>query len=91
MEYATYDTLHAGDVVKGVDGDSEWKVAQVVAETAQGREITLVRDGQYVTGYPEPGTPVEVVSRSDVSAEYAAAAALIASFGSIEVLGERWN
>lgn len=85
---ATYGTLHAGDVVRGVDDGAEWIVRQIV--WMGGLEIVLARGDVEVVGRPSPEAPVAVVRRSDVSMEAAAYAALTEGFGSVELLGERW-
>jgi hypothetical protein len=89
MEVSTYGALHAGDVVLGVDDGLPWKVAQVIKVGAL--EIVLTRPDVEVKGCPPPDAPVTVVQRSDISAEYAAAGVLIAGFGAVELLGERWS
>lgn len=81
----TYETVHTGDVVLGHDGQ-EWGVAAI-----GGGAVTLTRFGQMVTGYPPSGTPVTVLSRADTIEEARAYAALAASFGDVEVLGEVWT
>lgn len=88
----TYETLHAGDVVLGHDGQ-EWGVAGVFWMDGPGSQlaVALTRQGQTVTGYPPSGTPVTVLSRADTIEEARAYAALAASFGGVEVLGEVWN
>lgn len=86
---ATYGTLHAGDVVRGVDDGAEWMVLQVI--WVGGLEIVLARGDVEVLGRPAPSMPVSVVRRSDVSQEAAAYAALSGGFGSAELLGERWT
>lgn len=84
----TYETLHAGDLVYGHDGEV-WGVAGIVHVPRLA--VTLVREGNSVVGFPPAGTPVQVYSRSDVSGEFAAAAALIQGLGSVELLGETWT
>lgn len=81
----TYETVHTGDVVLGHDGQ-EWGVAAI-----GGGAVTLTRFGETVTGYPPSGTPVTVLSRADTIEEARAYAALAASFGDVEVLGEVWT
>lgn len=88
MNPPTYGTLHAGDVVKGPDG-AHWKVRQLV--WLGGLEVVLACGDMETVGRPDPGTPVMVVETSDISAEYAACSALIAGFGAVEILGERWS
>ena len=85
----TYETLHAGDVILGADGQ-EWGVVAISRIGGQ-LAVALTRYGQTVTGYPPPGTEVTVLSRADTIEEARAYAALAASFGEIEVLGEVWN
>lgn len=81
----TYETVHTGDVVLGHDGQ-EWGVVAI-----GGGAVTLTRYGQTVIGYPPADTPVTVLSRADTIEEARAYAALAASFGDVEVLGEVWN
>lgn len=81
----TYETVHAGDVILGHDGQ-EWGVAAI-----GGGAVTLTRFGQTVTGYPPGGTPVTVLSRADTIEEARAFAVLQQSFGDVEVVGEVWN
>ena len=81
----TYETVHAGDVVLGHDGQ-EWGVAAI-----GGGAVTLVRFGEQVTGYPPGGTPVTVLSRADTIEEARAYDVLRASYGDVEVLGEVWT
>lgn len=81
----TYETVHTGDVVLGADGQ-EWGVTAI-----GGGAVTLTRYGQTVTGYPPARTPVTVLSRADTIEEAWAYAALAASFGGVEVLGEVWT
>jgi hypothetical protein len=88
MEVSTYGALHAGDVVLGVDGNT-WGVSEIVHSPAF--YVVLCRHGSVVRGTPAPGDSVTVVQRSDISAEYAAAGVLIAGFGAVELLGERWS
>lgn len=84
----TYEGLHAGDLVLGSDGET-WGVAGIVHVPRLA--VTLVRHENSVVGYPPAGTPVTVVQRSDVSGEFAAAAALISGLGAVEILGETWT
>lgn len=84
----TYETVHAGDVILGHDGQ-EWGVAQVWREPQL--TVILKRFEQEVTGYPPAGTPVTVLSRADTIEEARAYEVLRASFGDVEVLGEVWT
>jgi len=84
----TYEGLHAGDLVLGDDGEV-WGVSNIVH--VPHLVVTLVRSEHAVTGAPPPGTPVTVVQRADVTAEFAAAAALIAGLGPVELIGETWT
>jgi hypothetical protein len=83
-----YEGLHAGDLVRGDDGEV-WGVARIVHVPQLA--VTLVRHGHAVTGMPPLETPVTVVQRADVGPEFMAAAALIDGLGSVEVLGEIWT
>lgn len=83
---ATYEHVHAGDVVLGHDREL-WGV-EAISHTPQ-LAVTLVRHGQRITGYPPPGTGVTVVTPADVAAEAAAAQVFIdAGFG-VELISER--
>lgn len=84
----TYEGLHAGDLVLGSDGEV-WGVARIVHVPQLA--VTLVRNGHAVIGTPALGTPVTVVQRADVSAEFEAARVLIAGLGAVEILGETWT
>lgn len=88
-EQTTYETVHAGDVVLGADGQA-WGVKQI-DHTPQGAMVTLTRHGHIVPGFPPPGTPVTVLSRGDVSAEAEAFAALMTGFGDVSLIQERWE
>lgn len=91
-ESASYGTLHAGDVVQGADGQA-WGVEAVAPLSAAGAQtsVTLVRHGRRARGLPPAAMPVEVVSRSDVSAEYAATSALLAAGLGPELISEIWQ
>lgn len=84
----TYGSLHAGDIVLGDDGEM-WGVSQITH--APQLTVTLVRPGHAVTGAPPVGTPVTVVQRADVSAEWWAFRALSEGLGQIEIVGEMWT
>lgn len=85
----TYETVHAGDVVLGADGQ-EWGVVAISRIGGQ-LAVALTRFGQTVTGYPPTGTPVTVLSRADTIEEARAYEVLRTSFGDVEVLGEVWT
>lgn len=83
----TYEDAHAGDLVLGHDGQV-WGVETKVSGPPLA--VTLVRYEARVTGYPPPGTEVEIVQRADVSAEAMAAQAFIDAGIDVEIVGERW-
>jgi hypothetical protein len=86
---ATYEAVHAGDVVLGHDG-AEWSVEAITHRPRL--EVTLARYGHRVTGWPPEGTHVTVVRPSDTTAEVAAADALIgAGLGPVGIISERWE
>jgi hypothetical protein len=86
---AAVETLHAGDVILGHDGN-EWGVEAVMPGPPPG--LILVRYGQKVTGYPPAGTEYHVISRADVNAEMIAAEQLInAGLGPLEIVWEKWD
>ena len=87
MSPDTFDSLHAGDVVQGVDGQA-WGVAEVRREPVFA--VVLTRHGRRVTGYPHPAAAVAILSRSDVRAEYRAAEALDA-LGPVQLISETWQ
>lgn len=83
---ATYEHVHAGDVVLGHDGEL-WGV-ETIDRTPQ-LAVTLVKHGQRVTGYPPAGTAVTVVEPADVRAEAWAAQAMIdAGLGPVSIIRE---
>ena len=84
----TYEEVHAGDHVLGHDGDL-WGVEAI--EHVPRLAVTLVKPGHRVTGYPPAGTPVTIVSRSDVGPEAAAWQVLAASGLPVEIIGEMWK
>lgn len=84
----TYEQIHSGAVVLGHDG-ALWGVESVVREPVLA--VTLVRYGRRMTGRPPPGTEVTVVEDADVTAEFRAAELLVAAFGSVEIISERWE
>lgn len=84
----TYEQVHSGAVVLGHDG-ALWGVETIVQGPPLA--VTLVKNGARITGYPPPGTEVTVVVPADVSAEERAAALLIGTFGSVELLAEHYQ
>lgn len=84
----TYETVHAGDVVLGHDGQT-WGIAAISREPQLA--VTLERHGVRVTGYPPAGTPVTVIARADVSAERAAVGALLAGGLGVALIAEHWE
>jgi hypothetical protein len=87
-EPSTYGKLHAGDLVRGSDGEV-WGVEGIVHVPALA--VTLVRGQHRVTGYPPVTAAVMVVQQADISAEWAAAQTLIDGLGAVEILGEKWE
>lgn len=87
---ATYEDVHAGDIVLG-HGDGElWTVAQIVHEPWLA--VTLARQRRTVKGWPPAGTEVVIVQRADTSAEFAAFGVLSAAgLGPITIIGETWE
>ena len=83
---ASYEQVHAGDIVLGHDGEL-WGVEAIdhVPQLA----VTLVKHGQQVTGYPPAGTPVTVVAPADLSAEFWAAQMFIDAGFDVEIVSER--
>ena len=83
---ATYEQVHAGDIVLGHDGEL-WGVEGIshVPQLA----VTLVRHGQRVTGYPPPGTGVTVVSAADVAAEARAVQTFIDAGLGVDLISEQ--
>lgn len=86
---ATYEEVHAGDLVLGHD-NQVWGVETVVR--VPHLSVTLRRHGARMTGWPPAGTEVTIVQRADVTADYAAAAALIdGGLGPLEIVSEYWT
>jgi hypothetical protein len=84
----TYETVHAGDIVLGHDGQL-WGVEAIEHEPVLA--VTLVQNGSRVVGRPPAGTPVTVVTRADTSAEQRAVNALLGQGLSVELISERWE
>lgn len=86
---ATYEHVHAGDVVLGHDGEL-WGVVEI--DHSPPLRVTLVRHGARVTGYPPAGTSCTVVTPADVRAEAWAADVLISTgLGPVEIVSEKWE
>ena len=83
---ATYEQVHAGDIVLGHDGEL-WGVAAI--DHAPQLAVTLVKHGHRVVGYPPPGTGVTVVTPVDVAAEARAAQVFIDAGLGVEIISER--
>jgi len=85
---STYEQVHAGDHVLGHDG-AVWGVAEIDHRPAL--RVVLVRPGHRVEGRPPAGTPVTILHREDVAAEFATVEMLAAGGLAPELIGERWN
>lgn len=91
---ATYDAdARPGDIIRGGDGNV-WGIAEMDRESPRGFAVTIVRPGYRVTGWPPPGTRVEILQRAEVphgaDAEVAALHAL-AAFGPVSLIRETWS
>lgn len=86
---ATWDVVHAGEVVRGHDGN-DWGV-ETIDQRGGLLGVTLVRHGQRITGWPTPDTPILVVQRCDTIAEAQAWQALAAAGLAPEVIHESWE
>lgn len=86
---ATYEDVHAGDLVLGHD-NAVWGVAEIVRTPRLA--VTLVKDDGHtrVTGYPPGGTEVAIVQRADISQEMSAAQLLIEAGVGVELIAETW-
>lgn len=83
----TYEHVHAGDVTLGHDGEV-WGV-EAITHGPQ-LAVTLFRHGRRVTGYPQSGTPVTVITPVDMTGEATAAQHLIAAgLGPVTIISER--
>jgi hypothetical protein len=85
---ATYEDVHAGDHVLGHD-NGVWGVAEI--DHAPALRVVLVQPGHRVQGWPPPGTPVTILHRKSVAAEFAACELLAAGGLGVELIGERWT
>jgi hypothetical protein len=83
---ATYEQVHAGDIVLGHDGEL-WGVAGI--DHSPQLAVTLVKYGHTVTGYPPPDTAVTVVTPAALAAEAAAAQVFINAGFDVEIVSER--
>lgn len=85
---ATYEQVHAGDIVLGHDREL-WGVEAI--DHAPPLTVTLVKHGgaMRVIGYPPSGTPVVVVTPADVAAEARAAQMFIDASLGVEIVSER--
>jgi hypothetical protein len=83
---ASYEQVHAGDIVLGHDGEL-WGVEAI--DHAPQLAVTLVKHGHRVVGYPPAGTPVTVVAPADKAAEFRAAQMFIDAGFDIEIVSER--
>jgi hypothetical protein len=84
----TYETVHAGDIVLGHDGQL-WGIGEITREPQL--SVTLVRGAARVVGYPPAGTPITVVQRADVELERHAVGNLLAAGLGIELISEHWE
>ncbi len=84
----TYEEVHTGAVVLGHDGDL-WGVEHIEREPQLA--VTLVKNGQRVTGYPPAGTPITVVKPADIEAERQAADVLLAAGFDVGIVREHWG
>lgn len=83
---ATYEQVHAGDIVLGHDGDL-WGVEAI--NHAPQLAVVLVKHEQRVIGYPPAGTAVTVVTPADVAAEERAVQVFIDAGFDVELISER--
>lgn len=83
---ATYEQVHAGDIVLGHDGEL-WGVEAIDHEPQLA--VVLVKHGQRAVGYPPAGTEVTVVTPADVSGEARAAQVFIDAGFNLELISER--
>lgn len=83
-----YEDAHAGDLVLGHDNEV-WGVAEI--DHAPALRVVLVRPGYRVQGWPPAGTPVTIVQRADIGAEFAAAQVLVNAGFVPELLSEVWH
>lgn len=88
MLEATWAVVHAGEVVRGHDGN-DWGVETI--DRRDGLAVTLVRHGQRITGRPTPETPILVVQRCDTTAEAQAWQALADAGLGCDVIYETWE
>jgi hypothetical protein len=85
---ATWEQVHAGDIVRGHDGNN-WGVVSVTFGDPAGPVIVLHRLGTTVgPAQPGPGTRITIVERANTRDEAAAFAVLQAAGFGPEVLHE---
>jgi hypothetical protein len=82
---ATYEQVHAGDIVLGHD-NALWGVEAITH--APQLVVHLVKHGHRVTGYPPPGTAVTVVTPADLTTEARAAQVFIDAGLDVEIVHE---
>lgn len=83
---ATFEDVHAGDVVLGHDGEL-WGALAVECEPQLA--VTLVRHEQTLVARPPAGTAVVIVDEVDLSAETRAWKILTAAgMGPVEIIAE---
>jgi hypothetical protein len=88
---SSWETVHAGDTVLGHDGLT-YGVLEIVHGDPQGPTVTLTRFGVTVgPAQPPPGTPITVLSTTDMSAEARAFAALAEAGLAPQVIRETIN
>lgn len=82
---ASYEQVHAGDIVLGHDGEL-WGVEAIDHEPQLA--VVLVKHGYRVVGYPPAGTPITVVTPAKVAAEARAAQVFIDAGLDVEIVHE---
>lgn len=87
---ATYEDVHAGDVVLGHDGEV-WGVEYIARVPSL--VVVLIREGgaYRVTGRPPAGTEVTILQHADVSGEASAAQVFIDAGLDVELISEGWE
>lgn len=88
---ATWEQVHAGDIVRGYDGQN-WGVVAITLGDPAGPVITLHRLGTTVgPAQPAPGTPIVIVERANTADEAAAHAVLAAAGLGPQVIHEEYR
>lgn len=85
---ATFEDVHAGDVVLGHDGQL-WGVAAKATEPQL--TVVLVNGDQRLIARPPFGTHIEIIEPSDVSPEFAAWLTLTTALGPVDIISESWE